>query len=103
MAALEAKAYASLGNQNAAHDALAQARRVMKTATEEEIRPGPFGYTPAKHAFYEGTCYVRLARPDAALAASQRALTLYGSTKAFMEPTIARVDIAMAHHQKGDR
>jgi tetratricopeptide (TPR) repeat protein len=102
LAALEAKAYASLGNHNAAYDALAQARRVMKTATEEEIRPGPFGYTPAKHAFYEGTCYVRLARPDAALAASRRALDLYRSTRAFMEPTIARIDMATAYAQKGD-
>src|SRR6266704_81596 len=102
LAALEAKAHASLGNQVAAQEALVQARRGMTTATAEEYRAGPFGFTPAKHAFYEGTCYVRLARPDAALAASQRALTLYGSTKTFMEPTIASVDIAMAHHQKGD-
>jgi hypothetical protein len=74
----------------------------MTTATAEEYRAGPFGFSPAKDAFYEGTSYVRLARHDAALAASQRALTLYRSTKAFTEPTIARIDIAMAHHQKGD-
>jgi hypothetical protein len=74
----------------------------MTTATAEEYRAGPFGFSRAKHAFYEGTCYVRLARPDAALVVSQRALTLYRSTKAFMEPTIARIDIAMAHNQKGD-
>ena len=73
----------------------------MATAAEE-FRPGPFGFTPAKHAFYEGTCYVRLALPDAALVASQRALDLYRSTKAFMDPTIARIDLAIAHSQKDE-
>jgi hypothetical protein len=102
LAALEAKAHASLGNHPATQGALAQARRAMTSATSDEYRAGPFGFTPAKHAFYEGTCYVRLGRPDAALAASQRALTLYQSTGAFMEPTIARIDMAMAHQQKGD-
>jgi tetratricopeptide (TPR) repeat protein len=102
LAALEAKAHASLGNHAAAQEALAQARRAMATATADEYQAGPFGFTPAKHAFYEGTCYVRLGRSDAALAASQRALTLYQSTKAFMEPTIARIDMAMAYAQKHD-
>jgi hypothetical protein len=102
LAALEAKAHASLGNQPAAQDALVQARRAIQTATAQELRPGPFGFTLAKHAFYEGTCYVRLTQPDAALAAARQALDLYQSTKAFMEPTIARIDMATAYAQKGD-
>lgn len=102
LAALEAKAHARLGNHPATHEALTQARRAMTSATADEYRAGPFGFTAAKHAFYEGTCYVRLGHPDAALAACQRALSLYESTGAFMEPTIARIDMAMAHQQKGD-
>ena len=102
LAALEAKAHASLGNHGAARDALAYANRAMATATAEETRPGVFGFTPAKNFFYEGTCHVRLGQPDAALAASQRALALYQPTKAFMEPTIARIDMAMAFAKKGD-
>lgn len=102
LAALEAKAHASLGNGGAARDALAYANRAMVTAPAGEVRPGVFGFTPAKYFFYEGTCHVRLGNPDAALAASQRALALYQPTKAFMEPTIARIDMAMAFAKKGD-
>jgi transcriptional regulator with XRE-family HTH domain len=102
LAALEAKAHASLGNDGAAHDALAHANQAMATAPAGEVRPGVFGFTPAKYFFYEGTCHVRLGQPDAALAASQRALALYEPTRAFMEPTIARVDMAMAFAKKGD-
>jgi tetratricopeptide (TPR) repeat protein len=102
LAALEAKAHASLGDDGAARDALAAANRAMTRATAEELQPGVFGFTPAKYFFYEGTCHVRLGQPDAALEASQQALALYQPTKAFMEPTIARIDMAMAHANKGD-
>jgi tetratricopeptide (TPR) repeat protein len=102
LAALEAKAHASLGNDSAARDALASANRAMATATAEELQPGVFGFTPAKYFFYEGTCHVRLGQPDAALAASEQALALYQPTKAFNEPTIARIDMAMAYAKKGD-
>jgi tetratricopeptide (TPR) repeat protein len=74
----------------------------MATATAEEVQPGVFGFTPAKYFFYEGTCHVRLGQPDAALAASEQALALYQPTKAFNEPTIARIDMAMAYAKKGD-
>jgi tetratricopeptide (TPR) repeat protein len=102
LAALEAKAHASLGNDGAARDALAAANRAMTRATAEELQPGVFGFTPAKYFFYAGTCHVRLGQPDAALEASQQALALYQPTKAFMEPTIARIDKAMAYANKGD-
>jgi hypothetical protein len=102
LAALEAKAHASLGNDSAARDALASANRAMATAAAEELQPGVFGFTPAKYFFYEGTCHVRLGQPDAALAASEQALALYQPTKAFNEPTIARIDMAMAYAKKGD-
>jgi transcriptional regulator with XRE-family HTH domain len=102
LAALEAKAHASLRNEGAARDALACANRAMASASAEELQPGVFAFTPAKYFFYEGTCHVRLGRPDAALAASEQALALYEPTKAFMEPTIARIDKAMAYANKGD-
>jgi tetratricopeptide (TPR) repeat protein len=102
LAALAAKAHASLGNDSAARDALASANRAIATATAEEAQPGVFGFTPAKYFFYEGTCHVRLGQPDAALAASEQALALYQPTKAFNEPTIARIDMAMAYAKKGD-
>jgi tetratricopeptide (TPR) repeat protein len=102
LAALEAKAHASLGNDGTARNALAAANRAMTRATAEELQPGVFGFSPAKYFFYEGTCHVRLGQPDAALEASQQALALYQPTKAFMEPTIARIDMAMAHANKGD-
>jgi tetratricopeptide (TPR) repeat protein len=102
LAALEAKAHASLANDSGARDALASANCAMATATAEELRPGVFGFTPAKYFFYEGTCHVRLGQPDAALAASEQALVLYQPTKAFNEPTIARIDMAMAYAKKGD-
>src|SRR6266508_2579605 len=102
LAALEAKAHASLGSHGAARDALASANRAMTRATAEELQPGVFGFTPAKYFFYAGTCHVRLGQPDTALAASEQALALYQPTKAFMEPTIARIDMAMAYANKGD-
>jgi hypothetical protein len=102
LAALEAKAQATLGNGGAALDALAYANRAMASATAEELQPGVFGFPLAKYFFYEGTCHVRLGQPDAALAASEQALALYQPTKAFMEPTIARIDMAMAYAKKGD-
>jgi tetratricopeptide (TPR) repeat protein len=102
LAALEAKAHASLGNDGAARAALVSANRAMGKATAEELQLGVFGFPPAKYFFYEGTCHVRLGQPDAALAASEQALALYQSTKAFNEPTIARIDMAMAYATKGD-
>jgi tetratricopeptide (TPR) repeat protein len=102
LAALEAKAHARLGNAGAAREALASASRAMARAPAEEVQPGVFGFTPAKYFFYEGTCLVRLGQPDAALAASEQALALYQPTKAFNEPTIARIDMAMAYAKKGD-
>jgi tetratricopeptide (TPR) repeat protein len=66
------------------------------------VQLGVFGFTPAKFFFYEGTCQVRLGNADAALAASEQALALYQPTKAFNEPTIARIDMAMAYAKKGD-
>ena len=102
LAALEAKAQATLGNDGAARDALAYANRAMASATAEELQPGVFGFPLAKYFFYEGTCRVRLGQLDAALAASQQALALYQPTRAFMEPTIARIDMAMAYAKKGD-
>jgi tetratricopeptide (TPR) repeat protein len=102
LAALEAKAQASLGHDGAAHDALTAANRAMSRATAQELQPGVFGFTPAKYFFYAGTCHVRLGQPDAALEASEQALALYQPTKAFMEPTIARIDMAMAYANKGD-
>jgi tetratricopeptide (TPR) repeat protein len=76
--------------------------RAMAKATAEELQLGVFGFPPAKYFFYEGTCHVRLGQPDAALAASEQALALYQPTKAFNEPTIARIDMAMAYANKGD-
>jgi tetratricopeptide (TPR) repeat protein len=102
LAALEAKAHARLGNDGATRDALASASRAMATASAEEVQLGVFGFTPAKFFFYEGTCQVRLGNADAALAASEQALALYQPTKAFNEPTIARIDMAMAYAKKGD-
>ena len=102
LAALEAKAHASLGNDGAARAALASANRAMAKATAKELQLGVFGFPPAKYFFYEGTCHVRLGQPDAALTASEQALALYQSTKAFNEPTIARIDMAMAYANKGD-
>jgi transcriptional regulator with XRE-family HTH domain len=102
LAALEAKAHASLGNDGGVRDALAGANRAMASATVEELQPGVFGFTPAKYFFYQGTCHVRLGQPDEALAASEQALELYQPTRAFMEPTIARIDMAMAYAKKGD-
>jgi tetratricopeptide (TPR) repeat protein len=99
---LEAKAHASLGNDGAARAALVSANRAMAKATAEELQLGVFGFPPAKYFFYEGTCHVRLGQPDAALAASEQALALYQPTKAFNEPTIARIDKAMAYAKKGD-
>jgi tetratricopeptide (TPR) repeat protein len=102
LAALEAKAHASLGNDGAARAALVSANRAMAKASAEELQLGVFGFPPAKYFFYEGTCHVRLGQPDAALVASEQALALYQPTKAFNEPTIARLDMAMAYANKGD-
>jgi tetratricopeptide (TPR) repeat protein len=102
LAALEAKAHSSLGNEAAARDALARASQAIASAPAEEVHPGVFGFTPAKYFFYEGTCQVRLGRSDAALAASEQALALYRPTREFMDPTIVCIDMAIAHAKKGD-
>jgi transcriptional regulator with XRE-family HTH domain/tetratricopeptide (TPR) repeat protein len=102
LAALEAKAHARLGNEAAASDALRQATRAMGSAPAEELRPGAFGFPPAKHLYYEGTSYVRLGASDRALASSTEALALYRPTRAYMDTAIVNIDLAVAQAQKGE-
>jgi transcriptional regulator with XRE-family HTH domain len=102
LAALEAKAHARLGNEAAASDALRRATQAMGAAPAEELRPGAFGFPPAKHLYYEGTSYVRLGEPDRALASSTEALALYRPTRAYMDSAIVNIDMAVAQAQKGE-
>lgn len=78
-AAIEAEAYSYLGNSSACRKAL---KRVKDTseATFLEADIYATGFTRARLASYEGSCYLRLNQPENALPVLEQALTLIDPT-----------------------
>jgi transcriptional regulator with XRE-family HTH domain len=97
VAASQARAHAILQDDLAALRAMERAERALDHAPADERRL--FAFSDAQLAFYRTTCHVRLERPDASQAASQ-ALTLYGASPHYMDPTLVRFDLASWHLQR---
>lgn len=73
-AAIEAEAYSYLGNSSACRKALKR----VKDTSEADIYAT--GFTRARLASYEGSCYLRLNQPENALPVLEQALTLIDPT-----------------------
>jgi DNA-binding SARP family transcriptional activator len=74
-AAIEAEAYSYLGNSSACRKALARAKDTSE-ATFLEADIYATGFTRARLASYEGSCYLRLNQPESALPVLEQALLL---------------------------
>lgn len=99
LAALKARAYASLGEAREVAAALGAAEAAFgRTAGQ----PGFFTFTEAQLAFYRAGSYARLGKPKDAQAAATDALALYGTSPHYMDPALVRFDLASAHVQQRD-
>lgn len=78
-AAIEAEAYSYLGNSSACKKALERAKDTSE-ATFSETDIYATGFTRARLASYEGSCYLRLNQPEHALPVLEQALTLIDPT-----------------------
>ena len=74
-AVIEAEAYSYLGNSSACRKALAHAKDTSE-ATFLEADIYATGFTRARLASYEGSCYLRLNQPESALPVLEQALLL---------------------------
>ncbi len=108
LAALKARAYASLGEAREVAAALrGEAREVAAALGAAETafsrtagQPGFFAFTEAQLAFYRAGSYARLGKPKDAQAAATDALALYGTSPHYMDPALVRFDLASAHLQQ---
>jgi hypothetical protein len=96
-----ARAHATLGNLIGFETSMATARRAFDQAPAEDRRGGVFCFTDKQLAFYTGTGYLRLGRPDATRDAVVHAMTLYQPSE-LMDPAIMRIDVATSHLQDNE-
>jgi len=97
LAALKARAYASLGEAREVTAALWAAEAAFgRTAGQR----GFFAFTEAQLAFYRAGSYARLGKGKDAQAAATDALTLYGTSPHYMDPALVRFDLASTHAQQ---
>jgi tetratricopeptide (TPR) repeat protein len=75
-AALEARAYAALGNERETRAALDRAQSILARLDNEALVPSAFGYTEAQLRFHEGSAYTHLHNTNAAWKAQESALAL---------------------------
>jgi tetratricopeptide (TPR) repeat protein/transcriptional regulator with XRE-family HTH domain len=102
LAAVEAEAYANVGELNASLKALERAEHVIHQAygTPEED-PYRIGFNPSRLAGYKGVCYVRLKQPQEARAVLNDALTLIHPLPMRRRSTIL-TDLAATYIQQGE-
>jgi tetratricopeptide (TPR) repeat protein/transcriptional regulator with XRE-family HTH domain len=102
LAAVEAEAYANLGESFACFKALERAEQVIDQAygTPEED-PYRIGFNPSRLAGYKGVCYVRLHQPEDAQKALNDALALIHPLPMRRKSTIL-TDLAATYIQQGE-
>ncbi len=75
-AALEARAYAAIGDRPATAAALGRAEELVSHLSGDALVPSAFGYNEAQLRFHAGSAYTRLGDLPAAFAAQEAALAL---------------------------
>jgi transcriptional regulator with XRE-family HTH domain len=100
---IEARVWARLGS-DAETDRCLRAAEVAAGDRRDELHDeigGVFGFGPPKAAYYAGATCIQLGRAEQALAATERAITLYSSgpplQRSYGAESLARVDNAAAH------
>jgi transcriptional regulator with XRE-family HTH domain len=105
LASLNARAWARIGDRDAAHAALHVAQERREQAGEDEVG-GLWGFSEAQQSYLAGTTHLYLHEPVDALAAAERAVTLFDegepAQRFYGAETIALIDAATAHLQAGD-
>lgn len=97
----KARAHASLGEPDEFQRSIERAQEALGRSRPELVTTGICSFLPEKLAFYEATGAVRLARPDSAVSAADRALSLYDPSET-TEPALARLERASALVQSGE-
>ncbi|WP_112236867.1 XRE family transcriptional regulator [Kribbella monticola] len=100
-AALEARAYAVIGDKQATRSALGRAEEFVSHLSGEALVPSAFGYNEAQLAFHAGSAYTRLRELPAAFAAQERALTLCAPGD-YTDRAMTRLDRAACFVAGGD-
>jgi tetratricopeptide (TPR) repeat protein len=93
--ACKARAHAALGEAEDFRRSIDCSRDALDRSRPEQIFPGIFSFLPEKLAFYEATGAVRLNQAATAVAAADRAISLYDLSET-TEPTLARLERASA-------
>ena len=75
-AALEGRAQAAMGQQQATRAALARAEDILSRLRGDELAPSAFGYNEGQLRFHEGSAYTSLRDTRSAFGAQDRALKL---------------------------
>ena len=75
-AALEGRAQAAMGHQQATRAALARAEDILSHLRGDELAPSAFGYNEGQLRFHEGSAYTSLRDTRSAFGAQDRALKL---------------------------
>lgn len=105
LASLGARAWARLGNADAAHAALGVAHDRRDVAGEDEVG-GLWGFSEAQQSYLAGTTHLYLQEPGEALAAAEDAVRRFSggdpSQRFYGAEMIALIDAATAHLQGGD-
>lgn len=94
----KAKAHAMLGDRDSFELAISKGRKALDASSSDLVHPGIFSFLPEKLAFYEARGLVELGRTEEALAAAERAITLYDFSET-TEPALVRFEQASAFAQ----
>ncbi len=100
-AALEARAYAVIGDRHATTAALRRAEAHVSHLSGDALLPSAFGYNEAQLAFHAGSAYTRLRDLPAAFAAQERALVLCAPGD-YTDRAMTRLDRAACFVVDGD-
>jgi transcriptional regulator with XRE-family HTH domain len=98
---LNAKAHAALGSADAARRAFERGRIALENSPAAQVRPGIFSFVHEKQALYEANAFVTLGDSRQAIAAADRALSLY-DLRETTEPALVRFERASALVQSGE-
>jgi transcriptional regulator with XRE-family HTH domain len=96
-----ARAHAVLNEPDEFKHSIDRAQECLERSPAELVVPGIFSFLPEKLAFYEATGAVRLNEPGRAMAAADRALSLYDLSET-TEPTLAKLERASALAEAGE-
>jgi tetratricopeptide (TPR) repeat protein len=100
-AALEARAYASLGQRQETIEALDRAEDLVSVLEADALQPSAFGYNEAQLRFHAGSAYTHLHDSAGAFAAQDRALELCAPGD-YTDRAMTRLDRASCFAYDGD-